>query len=438
MRNQDEHTPAPLSREQRYALLERILASVQFTKSPKLSSFLSYICEQDRMGHAHLINEQRIGVAVFGRPEGYNVGDDSIVRSQARFLRQRLEEYFAKEGSDESIELRIPKGSYLPIFEPRVLSPEPPPEPVQVAPAAPPLPEAARTHRFFPAITVWQRFALALLGTVLALGIFYIFHNRPNEILKARESTNQRFWNTIFDPKRTPIIVPSDSSLVLVQEINNRAVPLSDYMNRKYMSDSPGGSIDRVWRMVANSQYTSLADLNLVSRLAQQPGAASAQARIRYARDLALKELKENNAILIGGKRSNPWVELYSPLMHMNVDYDQQAHKNFVWNHNPGKGEQERYFEVADSEGLHTAYGVIAYLPSLDGQGTALLVGGTSKAGTEAAAEFLFSSGFSALLGRFEDQNPLPHFEILISSENINGESHDGKLVCFHLLNSGQ
>jgi hypothetical protein len=120
--------------------------------------------------------------------------------------------------------------------------------------------------------------------------------------------------------------------------------------------------------------------------------------------------------------------------LRLSVDYDQTSQRNFVWNHNPAAGEQEYYYETGSNNVLHAAYGIIAYLPSLDGQGTALLVGGTSKAGTEAAAEFLFSSGFAEFLHRLNNGKNPSHFEILIATENINGESNDGKIVCFHRL----
>src|SRR5438105_11877410 len=101
-------TETPKAEEQRL-LVERIVASNLFRKSHKLAAFLKFICEQHRLGHS--INEQRIGTEVFGRNEGYHMGEDSIVRSQARFLRLRLQEYFATEGRDERITLTIPKGS---------------------------------------------------------------------------------------------------------------------------------------------------------------------------------------------------------------------------------------------------------------------------------------------------------------------------------------
>jgi hypothetical protein len=48
----------------------------------------------------------------------YNTGDDSIVRTEARILRQKLESYFGAN-PDEPIILEIPKGSYVPLFRPR-------------------------------------------------------------------------------------------------------------------------------------------------------------------------------------------------------------------------------------------------------------------------------------------------------------------------------
>ena len=429
MSNREEHATTSVQGDQRRQLVERILASSHFVKSPRLSAFLSYICEQDRLGRAHQINEQRIGVAVFGRPDGYSVGDDSIVRSQARFLRQKLEEYFAQEGLQEPIVLFIPKGSYQPAFHAR--------EEAQPLPATEPAPQASSirlSERLVGKLSRHPRLTLAVTALLLALVLTFLIFHESLHLLITNDNAEERFWSTIFDAKRTPIIVPSDSSLVLLQNLGNRTIPLQDYMTRRYVSTPPTPEMSGLWQNLTTSQYTNLADLNLAFRLGQLPQAANAHARIRYARSLALKELKENNAILIGGVRSNPWVELYSPWLHTDVTYDQKLQENFVWNHNPAAGEQERYYETSN-DGPHTAYGLIARVSSLDGQGAALLVGGTSKAGTEAAAEFLFSKNFAEFLHRFDDSKVTPHFEILISTENLNGESSDGHIVYFHILN---
>jgi hypothetical protein len=112
-----------LDQSEQRELVDRILGSKLFHKSGRLSTFLKFVCEQHWKGRADTINEQRIGTVVFQRAPGYHVGDDSIVRSQARFLRQRLEEYFNTAGAHETLLLTIPKGSYLPTFERRQSQP---------------------------------------------------------------------------------------------------------------------------------------------------------------------------------------------------------------------------------------------------------------------------------------------------------------------------
>jgi hypothetical protein len=248
---------------------------------------------------------------------------------------------------------------------------------------------------------------------------------------KGNPSVESRFWASVFDPQRTEIIVPADSSLILMEELSGSRVEPSEYMSRKYLEAPAPPGMSVPWKAVKNSQYTNMADLNLVSRLERLPEAT--KVRIRFARDLNLKELKETNAILIGGARANPWVGLFDSFGHFQVDYDWHAHTNFVLNRMPMPGEQDRYDEVGDGP-QHLAYGVIAYLPSLDGEGSTLLVGGTSKAGTEAAGEFLFSSRFGSFLRGVDSGSAIPRFEVLLSTQNLNGDSYYGKIVCFHRL----
>jgi hypothetical protein len=106
-------------------LVQRILSSKDFKKAAKLRAFLSYAVDQKFSGHPQALTEVQIGHRVLGRAENYNPGEDSIVRTQARTLRQKLEQYFQTEGSAEPLLLEFPKGSYAPVFRPRTLPHEP-------------------------------------------------------------------------------------------------------------------------------------------------------------------------------------------------------------------------------------------------------------------------------------------------------------------------
>ena len=136
----------------RWELVERIVASPCFVKSPRLCSFLIYICDLFLRGRADEINELNIGEALFDRPANYDPSADGIVRSHASRLRQRLDQYFSEEGAQEPIRLLIPKGGYMPVFEPHTLS-TPQPETIPFPPAADPVTSTARRFRCQPTPT---------------------------------------------------------------------------------------------------------------------------------------------------------------------------------------------------------------------------------------------------------------------------------------------
>ncbi len=114
--------PPPYRESDRWQLVERILKSHGFAKSPRLSSFLTYICTCALEGRSEDAQEQQIGIHVFGRSPAYNPSEDSVVRSQARLIRQKLEEYFEDEGRNEPMRIVVPKGTYFPQFVPYSVS----------------------------------------------------------------------------------------------------------------------------------------------------------------------------------------------------------------------------------------------------------------------------------------------------------------------------
>jgi len=429
----EESAGAParaLDQSEQRELVDRILGSELFHKSGRLSAFLKFVCEQHWKGRADTINEQRIGTVVFQRAPGYHVGDDSIVRSQARFLRQRLEEYFNTVGAHETLLLTIPKGSYFPVFErrqsqPAILMPTDPALSAHTAADAHDVP--ASSWRF----PVGGKTALALLFLVVLAAAAFFWKLSTQKATQTEEDPSvSRFWSSIFDPRRPVLIVPADSSLVLMEELNGHSVSLSSYINKDYMK-SPSRESAKLWDIIAESQYTNMADLNLVARLEQVPQASGVRSEIRYARNLSLKELKDSNSVLIGGPIANPWVALFATAVHFDIDYDWTIQHNFVRNRAPAVHEQPLYVENQTGQ----SYGVVAYVPSLDGLGHTLLVEGTSKAGTEAGAEFLTSSAFASFLKEIgADKTHVPNFELLLSTQNLGGDSHHPVIACWHKL----
>jgi hypothetical protein len=124
------------------ALVEKILRSSEFHRTTRLRDFLLYVVDRKLAQSPSDITESLIGHRVFGRPANYNTGEDSIVRTEARLLRQRLDRYFSEEGASEPLLLEIPKGSYVPKFYRRDQGSTVPPA---VSVAAPPKPRVRPT-----------------------------------------------------------------------------------------------------------------------------------------------------------------------------------------------------------------------------------------------------------------------------------------------------
>ena len=103
----------------RRALVARILESSGFQKSQRLRELLLYLCDQASHRTGRPVQEQEIGVAVFGRSPDYDTGNDTIVRSHVSLLRKKLQHYFETDGAAETLLLEIPKGGYSPVFLPR-------------------------------------------------------------------------------------------------------------------------------------------------------------------------------------------------------------------------------------------------------------------------------------------------------------------------------
>lgn len=97
--------------------LQQILASPAFRQSARMSRFLSHAVEATLAGDTTRLKEVCVGMAVFDRPAGYNPKLDPVVRNEARRLRGKLEQYYAAEGSADTLRISIPRGAYVASFE---------------------------------------------------------------------------------------------------------------------------------------------------------------------------------------------------------------------------------------------------------------------------------------------------------------------------------
>jgi hypothetical protein len=431
--------PSQPGTDERLALLGAVLASRTFAKSSRLAQLLKFICMQAITGNAKEINEHQIGIHVFARSPTYSASDDSIVRTQARLLRQRLEEYFEHEAPSSPLIITIPKGGYVPVFElrnaasttqERKLSPtrefdihESPPasergeEPVTIRPR--------RRGR-----VILAAVAAVLLVLVLAAGVGLMNHQG--------RSASDLLWARIFKEGRPVVIVPSDDALVLFEEVTKMPVPLDKYLSGSYLDkknlpDSGPLALTSDW--FAAHQYTSMADLNLALRLGRLPVARNATVETRNARVLRIDDLKSRNVILIGGMGANPWIGLFSNRLNFEVNYDWKNAEGYVINKHPAQGEASIYHDKV-IDGTRHSYGVLAFLPGIEDEGESLLFEGTGMAGTESASDFPFNAtAFTAFARQIgATGNQIPYFEALLETTSVGGNAPEVHVLTYHRI----
>ncbi len=424
-----------LERDPRWKLAERIVATPGFAKSARLSTFLLYIVRQFLSGNTEALTEQLIGERIFGRPVGYDPRDDNIVRSHASRLRQRLEIYFREDGHAEPLRLTIPRGTYVPCFD-RVenkssesLSSVPAGNIEEVPPPPAPLPR--RYGRSW-----WTGvFCGAFFALLVALAANRIAHLGWRNTDSPPQGPAHELWSQLFSSNRETLIVPADSSLVVLKVFTGHAVNMSEYASGRYLADiiceKP---CDRtLLQTLAAHRYTSTADLKFAVTVTHLPEALQNRTEIRYARDLQLDDLKQSNLVLIGAAEANPWTGLFLPQMNFALHEDRTKGPLEIENRKPGPGEPSHYpYDISDPS---HGYATVAFLPNLSGAGSVLIVQGFSLADTEAAAEFVasrkdFDRLFQPILGK---QSVLPHFELLLKTLDINGIGSPPTLLAYRI-----
>ena len=162
------------------------------------------------------------------------------------------------------------------------------------------------------------------------------------------------------------------------------------------------------------------------------------QISILAARSVQLKDFgTDDNFVLLGSPRSNPWVELFQDRMDFQFFYDPSTSREVVRDRKPHKGELPLYRPSARGWGTGDAFGVIAFIANPNQRGHLLLIAGSSAEATEAAGKFVLNRDTLAnvlrLNGISPDGSPLS-FEVLLRVDTMAGSPNSYEIVAFHRL----
>jgi hypothetical protein len=354
----------PSHADPRSALIERVIASTHFRSSLRLREILLYIAECALRGTPEAATEQQIGVHVFHRPPGYNSSEDSIVRTHARLLRQKLAEYFSTEGSAEPLIVEVPKGHYLPIFRLRESAPRP--QPVALSPEVLRVPDVVRepVSRNWRSMPVGVILGALLVLTLAALG-FLFFRTVPNAA--AKRSPVEVFWGPFLSGE-PPVVI---------------------YSNTRFLGDSktglryaPTGGVPTSEPVV--DHYTGIGEVAAVYELTRLFDAHRATFILKRSLLVTWDEAKSRNLIFIGSAAENPSLHALPSLTDFTMVATPES-AGFVNNH-PRPGELPLY--TRPEHPLAMDFAVIALTPGVEPGKRTLVFSGLTTLGTQAAVEY--------------------------------------------------
>jgi hypothetical protein len=390
--------------------LRKIISSESFSKAPRLCSFLAYIVEKSVEGDVDSLTEQQIGIHVFNRAPGYNSNDDNIVRGTARSLRQRLATYYLTEGINDTIRIEIPKGAYVALFKESLTTEDVPsldeslilPEEPEV------LPQKMPTHRW----KLWT----ALVAACVFVGLV----SWPVHMYLVRsQDKSTLLWNTLFTRDKTTYIVPGDAGLNMFEGLGKRSVDVETYSQQTYRPNT--SDTTNIEELLAGKFYTTMSDLQLVTKLVRLPQANSGQVQVRFARDLAAHDIKDANLVLMGTSSYNPWTQLFQPSLSLQMFWDPQQDIFTVINRTPQAGELPTYQWNLQKNGTKGGLTLVSLTDNTQGSGRVLLVEGTTMMGIYAGSDFLSNKQMlDPILARAQrPDGTLRNFEVLLQSDFI-------------------
>jgi hypothetical protein len=350
----------------RWLLVQRIVASSHLRGSNRLRDFLLYVTECAVRNAPEEATEQQIGIHVFNRLAGYNSSEDSIVRTHARLLRQKLAAYFAAEGAAEDVIMEIPKGQYVPVFravavkEQLPLPPDGADSKMATSAAAPVIQYGApRNKVILPVVAL-----LIFLAGALATWLFWPKPSAPSADL-------ERLWHP-FISEQPPLVIFSNA-LFLGDSTNGLRVvpPDQDHIS------TPGGNFVE--------SYTGVGEVVAVHELTRLFDSFRSSFILKRSRLVTWDEAKSRNLIFIGAPSQNPALKVLPSTTDFAIVASTSS--SGIVNLHPLSGEPGMYSRP--DHPLTKDYAIVAFLPGAQPGKWMMALSGLTTVGSQAAAEFV-------------------------------------------------
>ncbi len=383
--------------------------------SESLSRLLQYCAKQSLEHPNEQLKEYQIAREVYGRGPEFDPQSDSCVRVQAGRLRLKLSEYYASEGANDPVVVKIPKGGYHLVFEPRTTA---------LPQHAPPREE--RTPE--PALpSIWRFALIALLSCLfisLAVAGSLLWSRRQSSASAATIPGSQsatgplaEFWRPFTSAPERPWVIFSNAAFV--------GRPESGMRYYKSGQDDKSSVYDH---------YTGVGEVLAVHALDEVFGSLGHRIRVKRGSLFSLDDANNTNLIFVGSPSENlslldiPGTQEF--VFQRVTSGDRKGDLSIV-NRHPKPDEASIYLASPSSFPLTEDYAVVGLVPSVSAQRLVMILAGTTTFGTQGAAEFVCSPDavekvLREIPGSANDMKP---FEALVRVKIVRGVPLETELV---------
>jgi hypothetical protein len=389
-------------REQCFQQIDRLTNSHSLRGAESLCKLLRYLAEHSLAHPPTHVKEYQIATEVFGRSAHFDPQADSTVRVQAGRLRTKLAEYYAMEGVDDPIVVKLPKGSYALSFELHV--------PQTTGESTRRLQTVAEGGSDRRGIKYWRLavliLSIGLLGALASVvGLVWSGKGQRSAVAttdSADSAALRTFWKPFLSGPEPPLVIFSNAAFVGRPENGMR------YFNSAHDA-----------KATVHDHYTGVGEVLAVHALDQ----------------VSLDDARNKDLVFVGSPSENltlldiPGTQEF--VFQRLVAGPRQGDLAIINRHPQGE-EAGSFLASRSNDPLTEDYAVVGLVPGIDPARHVLILAGTTTFGTQGAVEFVSSpDSVKKLLERMSNpaSGQMQPFEALVRVKITRGVPVDTELV---------
>ncbi|MGH9642495.1 MAG: hypothetical protein ACRD3Q_08710 [Terriglobales bacterium] len=338
---------------------------------------MQYLAKQSLDHPDAPLKEYQIATEVYGRHADFDPQSDSTIRVQAGRLRLKLAEYYATEGANDLVVVKIPKGSYHLVFEAKTTEPPPMLLP-HTAPGSPMQQEVPARWR----IALVTLLACLIVAVVMLVSLLWT--RKQDEASVAAASTGgaranagplAEFWKPFTSGTEEPWVIFSNAAFIGRPETGMR------YYNSAQDS-----------KTTVYDHYTGVGEVLAVHSLDEAFDSLGRRLRVKRGSLFTLDDASNANLIFVGSPSENlslldiPGTQEF---VFQRVPSGVRKGDLSIVSKHPKAGEAANYLASPSGSPLTEDYGVVGLVPGQSPGKFVMILAGTTTFGTQGAVEFV-------------------------------------------------